>query len=132
MSAIGVLGTAARFALGGIRVLAGTTGLLAPAMIIGRFGDEDPVHNPAAIYGLRLFGVRTVLIGADLFRLEGRELERALRSAPLIHASDMATVLTLLKNKQLSPEGARPLLVLSGTNTLLAVLALVGSRRGRG
>ncbi len=132
MSAIGTLGTAARFALGGVRLLAGSTGLLAPAMIIGRFGDEDPAHNAAAIYGLRLFGIRTVLIGADLFRLKGPELDRALRAAPLIHASDMATVLTLMKNKQVSPASARPLLVLSGTNTLLAVLALLGSRRGRG
>ena len=130
MSAIGVLGTAARFALGGVRVLAGTTGLLAPAMIIGRFGDEDPAHNPAAIYGLRLFGIRTVLIGADLFRLEGRELERALRAAPLIHASDLATVLTLWRKDQVSSGQARPLAVLAGANTVLAVLALVGSRRG--
>jgi hypothetical protein len=132
VSAIGTLGTAARFALGGVRLVAGSTGLLAPAMIIGRFGDEDPAHNAAAIYGLRLFGVRTVLIGADLFRLTGPALDRALRVAPLIHASDMATVLTLVKNKQLSLDGARPLLVLSGANTLLAVLALLGSRRGRG
>ncbi len=132
MSAIGALGTAARFTLGGVRVLGGTAGLLAPAMIIGRFGDEDPAHNPAAIYGLRLFGVRTVLIGADLFRLEGRALERALRAAPLIHASDLATVLTLWRNGQVSSGQARPLAVLSGTNTVLAVLALVGSRRGRG
>jgi hypothetical protein len=130
--AIGTLGTAARFALGGVRLVAGTTGLLAPAMIIGRFGDENPAHNPAAIYGLRLFGIRSVLIGADLFRLRGRDLDRALRTAPLIHASDVATVLTLLRKKQISPESARPLLVLSGANTLFAVLALVGSRRGRG
>jgi hypothetical protein len=99
-------------------------------MIIGRFGDEDPAHNPAAIYGLRLFGVRTVLLGADLFHLEGRALERALRAAPLIHASDLATVLTLWRNGQVSSGQARPLAVLSGANTVLAVLALVGSRRG--
>jgi hypothetical protein len=132
VSAIGVLGTSARFALGGVRIVAGTVGLLAPGMIISRFGDEHPGRNPAAIYGLRLFGIRTVLIGADLFRLRGPDLDHALRAAPLIHASDTATVLTLWKNKQLSPDRARPLALLSGANTVLAVLALLGARRGRG
>jgi hypothetical protein len=131
MSAIATLGTTARFALGGVRLIAGTTGLLAPAMIIRRFGDGEPSANAAAIYGLRLFGVRTVLIGADLFRLHGRDLDRALRAAPLIHASDTATVLALQRNRQLSPERARPLALISGLNTVLAVTAYLASRRTR-
>ena len=131
MPAIETLGKTARYALGGVRILAGGTGLLAPAMIINRFGEENPSADAAAIYGLRLFGIRTVLIGADLFRLHGRELDRALRVAPLIHASDTATVLTLQRNKQLSPERARPLALISGVNTLLAVTAYLASRRRR-
>ena len=132
MPAIETLGKTARFALGGVRILAGGTGLLAPAMIINRFGEGNPSANPAAIYGLRLFGIRTVLIGADLIRLHGRDLDRALRAAPLIHASDTATVLTLLRrNKQLSPERARPLALISGLNTVLAVTAYLASRRSR-
>jgi hypothetical protein len=128
---IEALGKVARFALGAVRIVAGGTGLLAPAMIISRFGDGDPRANPAAIYGLRLFGVRTILIGADLFRLHGRDLDHALRVAPLIHASDTATVLTLQRNKQLSPERARPLALISGLNTALAVTAYLASRRSR-
>jgi hypothetical protein len=131
VSAIATIGTTARFALGGIRIIAGTTGLLAPAMIISRFGDSNPSANPAAIYGLRLFGIRTVLIGADLIRLRGRDLDRALRVAPIIHASDTATVLALQRNKQLSPERARPLALLSGLNTVLAVTAYLAARRSR-
>ena len=131
MSAIGTLGTTARIALGGVRILAGTTGLLAPAMIISRFGDSDPRANPAAIYGLRLFGIRTMLIGVDLIRLRGRDLDRALWAAPIIHASDTATVLTLQRSKQLSPERARPLALISGLNTVLAVIAYLASRRSR-
>ena len=131
MSAIGTLGTTARIALGGVRILAGTTGLLAPTMIIGRFGDSDPRATPAAIYGLRLFGIRTVLIGVDLIRLRGRELDRALWAAPIIHATDTATVLTLQRSKQLSPERARPLALISGLNTVLAVTAYAASRRNR-
>ena len=131
MAAIDTVGKTARFALGGVRLIAGTTGLLAPGMIISRFGGGNPASNPAAIYGLRLFGIRTVLIGADLFRLHGDELDRALRAAPIIHASDTATVLALLGNKQLSPDRARPLALISGLNTVLAVTAYLASRRSR-
>jgi hypothetical protein len=131
VSAIATIGTTARYALGGVRIIAGTTGLLAPAMIISRFGDGNPAANPAAIYGLRLFGIRTVLIGVDLIRLHGRDLDRALRAAPIIHASDTATVLALQRNKQLSPERARPLVLISGLNTVLAVTAYLAARRSR-
>jgi hypothetical protein len=131
VSAIATIGTTARYALGGVRIIAGTTGLLAPAMIISRFGDGNPAANPAAIYGLRLFGIRTVFIGVDLIRLRGRYLDRALRAAPIIHASDTATVLALQRNKQLSPERARPLLLISGLNTVLAVTAYLAARRSR-
>jgi hypothetical protein len=131
VTAIGALGTTARIALGGVRIVAGTAGLLAPTMIINRFGDSNPSANPAAIYGLRLFGIRTVLIGADLIRLHGRDLDRALWAAPIIHASDTATVLTLQRKKQLSPERARPLALISGVNTLLAVTAYLAARRSR-
>jgi hypothetical protein len=100
-------------------------------MIISRFGDANPTANPAAIYGLRLFGIRTVLIGADLIRLRGRDLDRALAVAPIVHASDTATVLALQRNKQLSPEHARPLALLSGLNTVLAVTAYLAARKSR-
>ena len=131
MPAMQTLGTTARYALGGVRILAGGTGLLAPAMIINRFGEDNPSANPAAIYGLRLFGIRTLLIGADLIRLRGRDLDHALRAAPLIHATDTATVLTLQRKKQLSPERARPLALISGLNTVLAVTAYLAARRSR-
>jgi hypothetical protein len=125
------VGNLARYTLGAIRIVAGSIGLLAPAVIIRRLGDDDPARNPAATYGLRLFGIRTVLLGVDLIRLRGRELERAVRAAPLIHASDTATVLALRQSRQLSPELARPLLLISGTNTALALIAYLTSLRGR-
>jgi hypothetical protein len=118
-----------RYALGGIRIVNGTLGLLAPALIQRRLGDLAPERNAAAIYGLRLFGVRTVLIGLDLFRLTGPALDNALRSAVLIHATDTATVLTLRRRKVLSPELARPLALISGLNTGLAVTAFLAHRR---
>jgi hypothetical protein len=131
VSAIGTIGKSARYALGGIRIVNGALGLLAPTVIQRRFGDDAPASNAAAIYGLRLFGIRTVLLGADLFRAPGPVLDRALRAAPLIHASDTATVLALRQGKQLAPEMARPLALISGTNTILAVIAFLAARRSR-
>jgi hypothetical protein len=131
VSATGTVARIARYGLGGVRIVAGASGLLVPTMIIRRFGDDAPAANPAAIYGLRLFGIRTVLIGADLIFQHGAVLDRAVRVAPLIHASDTATVAALWRSKQLSPELARPFLLISGTNTVLAVLALLFSRRSR-
>jgi hypothetical protein len=119
----------ARYALGGIRIVNGGLGLLAPALIQKRLGDLAPERNAAAIYGLRLFGIRTVLIGLDLIRLTGPALDNALQSAVLIHASDTATVLTLQRRKVLSPELARPLALISGLNTVLAVTAYLAHRR---
>jgi hypothetical protein len=123
--------TAARYALGGIRIINGAIGLVAPAVIQKRLGDTAPASNPAAVYGLRLFGIRTVVVGADLLRLRGDALTHAVRSAPLVHASDTLTVLTLLRKKQLAPELARPLALISGVNTLLAVTAFLTHRRRR-
>jgi hypothetical protein len=115
--------TAARYALGGIRVVNGTLGLLAPQVVIRRLGDTRPGADPAAVYGLRLFGIRTVVLGVDLFRLRHAELDRALRAAVLIHASDTATVLALWRGGQLTPAAARPLALVSGLNTALALTA---------
>jgi hypothetical protein len=129
VSAIASAGTAARYALGGIRVLNGALGLVAPAVIIRRLGDRAPATNAAAYYGIRLFGVRTIVLGADLFLLRGRELEGALRSAVLIHGSDTSTVLSLWRRRQLPPDLARPLALISGLNTALAVTAFLSRRR---
>jgi hypothetical protein len=131
VSALEKIGTGARNALGIVRFVNGAIGLVAPAVIMRRFGEDDPAGNPAATYALRLFGIRTVLIGADLLRKRGSELDHAVRVAPIIHASDTATVLALQRSKQLSPELARPLALISGANTLLAVLAFLAGRRRR-
>jgi hypothetical protein len=127
--ALGKVGTGARYALGVVRIVNGALGLFAPALIIGRFGGDAPASDAAAIYGLRLFGIRTMVIGADLLRLRGDALSHAVRSAPIIHASDTATVLALQRRKQLTPELARPLVLISGLNTALAVTAYITHRR---
>jgi hypothetical protein len=124
------VGQAARYALAGIRVVNGAVALITPGIIIGRFG-ESPSDDNAAVYGLRMFGVRTVLIGFDLFTLSGAPLRRALGQAVIIHASDTATAASLGVAGRVRPRTAVPLTLISAINTCLAVTAYLAARRDR-
>jgi len=118
----------ARYALAAIRITTGLVGLVAPSLIIRRFG-EDPEKDAAAIYGLRLFGVRTVLIGTDLIRQQGQPLEHTVSQAVIIHASDTVTAATLGTSGRLRPQMAIPITLISALNTVLAIAAWLASRR---
>ncbi|HYU77134.1 MAG TPA: hypothetical protein VEL31_31070, partial [Ktedonobacteraceae bacterium] len=50
----------ARILLAGIRLFNGATALFAPRLLARQFGDNP---NHAVIYVLRLFGVRTIIVG---------------------------------------------------------------------
>ena len=117
----------ARYSLAAIRIVNGLLALVAPSLIIKRFG-ENP-DDAAAIYGLRLFGVRTVLIGADLITQRGEALEHSIEQAVLIHASDTLTAATLGTSKRIRPQMAVPLTLISALNTALAVAAWVHLRQ---
>jgi uncharacterized protein YjeT (DUF2065 family) len=121
----------ARYALAAIRIVNGLLALVAPSLIIKRFG-ENPDNDAAAIYGLRLFGVRTVLIGADLITQRGEPLEHSINQAVLIHASDTLTAATLGTSKRIQPRMAVPLTLISALNTALAVAAWVHVRQEAG
>jgi len=118
----------ARYALAAIRIANGLLALAAPSLIIKRFGD-DPDKDAAAIYGLRLFGIRTVLIGADLITEQGQPLQHSISQAVVIHASDTVTAATLGTSGRLRPQMAVPITLISALNTALAVAAWVYSRR---
>jgi hypothetical protein len=124
------VGSAARYALAAIRVVNGGLALLAPGFIIGRF-DEPPSPDGAAVYGLRMFGIRTVLLGADLATVSGEPLRRALREAVIIHATDTAAVVLLGLTGRAKPRTAVPLALISLTNTALAVTACLAQRAER-
>jgi uncharacterized protein YjeT (DUF2065 family) len=121
----------ARYALAAIRIVNGLLAFVAPSLIIKRFG-ENPDNDAAAIYGLRLFGVRTVLIGADLITQRGEPLEHSINQAVLIHASDTLTAATLGTSKRIRPQMAVPLTLISALNTALAVAAWVHVRQEAG
>ena len=117
----------ARIWLALIRIFNGAAGLVAPSWLAKRFGME-PQATPAATYAFRLFGIRTVLIGADLLS-DDREVRRhavrehAARAALGIHASDTMTAGTLLLRGLVTKRAGIMLTAISGLNTFLALKA---------
>jgi hypothetical protein len=115
----------ARLLLGSIRLFNGVAALLVPEMSARRLGT-DPDANPAPIYPLRMFGVRTIVLGAELlFGSEETQL-RSMRIGRAIHASDTTAAALAGIRGQLPRRTALLLTGVSGLNTLLAFL---GSRR---
>jgi hypothetical protein len=112
----------ARYALGAIRLFNGTAALLAPETL-GRRVGVDPTANPAAVYVLRLFGVRTVYVGGELLLSRGEHLRDALRAAPAIHVSDTLAAIAAGRAGQLPAGSARTATIISSVNVLLALLA---------
>ena len=110
----------ARILLAGIRLLNGGAALFAPKLLARRFGD-DP--NSAVIYALRLFGVRTVIIGIELLVPDETVRANALRNAIPIHTSDTISAAFAGMQGQLPRRTSILLTALSGFNTTLAILA---------
>jgi hypothetical protein len=107
--------------LGGIRLFNGAAALMAPGSVARRLG-VDPDANPAPVYPLLMFGVRTVVLGAELLLpLKQDDRMRAMRIGILIHASDtLAAGLGGIRG-QLPRRTAALLTGVSAVNTALAV-----------
>jgi hypothetical protein len=113
----------ARITLAGIRLFNGVAALFAPATLARQLG-VDPAANPAALYALRLFGVRTVLIGAQLLLRDGGVRAHSLRVAPAIHALDASAALIAGERGHLPRRAATTAAIISSVNTVLAMVAL--------
>jgi hypothetical protein len=113
----------ARITLAGIRLFNGVAALFVPATLARGLG-VDPEANPAALYALRLFGVRTVLIGAQLLLRDGEVRAHSLRVAPAIHALDASAALIAGFRRQLPQRAATMAAIISTVNTVLAIVAL--------
>ena len=74
----------ARLALATIRLVNGTLALVAPNTLLRRLG-ADPNANKVAIYPMRMFGIRTVVLGVQL--LIDAPSPEADRFGVLIHAT---------------------------------------------
>lgn len=120
----------ARVALASIRLVNGALALFAPAVMLRRLG-ADPETNRVAVYPLRMFGVRTVLLGLDL--LTGGRTRRQGTTGVVIHATDAASAVTAGLRRQLPARVAVVAAAISLTNTALAlVIAGEGPNGGDG
>ena len=113
----------ARITLAGVRLFNGVAALFVPATLARQLG-VDPAANPAALYALRLFGVRTVLIGAQLLLRDDGVRAHSLRVAPAIHALDASAALVAGERGQLPRRAATTAAIISTINTVLAIVAL--------
>lgn len=122
------LSRGARRALGVVRLVFGTSALVAPQLLVRRI--EGPgASSPAAVYAFRMFGIRTVLLGRELLLGEpGPGLRRALAQAPVIHGADTVTATLLTASGQVPRRTGLSPVAVSLANTVLAVLAGPGGR----
>jgi hypothetical protein len=122
----------ARIALAAIRLFNGTAALVAPDELARRLG-VDPEQHPGVLYFVRLFGIRTVLIGAELLVRKGERRDEALKLAILIHASDTVAA-AMAASSQRGPSGGWTIVAISAVNTALALYASSGTsaKRKRG
>lgn len=111
----------ARVLLASIRLLNGGLALLAPGFLARQIG-VDPEANPGVMYVFRMFGMRTVLIGAELLVQTGKRRSEALHRAVLIHASDTLAAFLATQSSQF-PSKSRTIVWISALNTALAIIA---------
>jgi hypothetical protein len=104
-----------------IRLINGGLALFAPSWLIRRL-EIDPAAQPGMHYVFRMFGVRTIVIGADLW-LNSPGRARALRQGILIHGSDTTAAFIAFAFGQLPVRSALTAVGISLVNTMLAIIA---------
>lgn len=112
----------ARILLAGIRLFNGAAALFAPTLLARQFGT-GATANQAIIHVLRMFGVRTIVVGIQLLVPNEEIRATALRDAIPIHASDTLSAALVGIQGQVPGRVAIMLTAISGLNTILAVLA---------
>jgi len=112
---------AARRALAVVRIVNGGLGLLAPQFLLRRLGARP--EDTVGVYPFRMFGIRTVVMGAELLLAEGEERRRATRLAVLIHGTDTCSALVAGLRGNLPRRAAVTTTLISAVNTVLAVVA---------
>jgi len=115
------VGSAALRALAVIRIVNGLLALLFPAVLVRRTSEDPSDKSP--YYAFRMFGIRTVVIGADLLFLHGAALEHATQEAVIIHSSDTVCAVIGGLRGDLPRRAAHITVAISSLNTALAVLA---------
>jgi hypothetical protein len=129
-SGLHVLRERSHLILGVIRLFNGAVALASSDTAARRLGT-DPEANPAAIYPLRMFGVRTVFLGAELLVGDEATRRRSMKLGIAIHASDTVAAASGGIRGQLPPQVAILTTLISSVNTALAILGSLPPR-GRG
>ncbi|MCB5181559.1 hypothetical protein [Streptomyces antimicrobicus] len=114
--------TLARYSLGVVRLVNGVAALAAPQVVARSLGAD--VRQPALAHVMRMFGIRTVFIGAELLLLKDpQRIAEALRTATVIHTSDTLSAATAGRCGTLPPRAAKIATTISAVNVLLSLLA---------
>jgi hypothetical protein len=111
----------ARITLAGVRILNGSLGLLAPGLLAGRMGAQ--AEAGAAVYAFRMFGIRTILIGADLLARDPNVRRHAVRLAVLVHVSDTLSAISAGVRHEVPRRAAMTATAISSLNVVLSLLA---------
>jgi len=114
------LGAAALRTLAAIRLVNGAIALLAPGVLVRRTSPHP--HSTDPNYAFRMFGIRTVVLGADLLLLTGEDQARARNQAVLIHAVDTVSAMVGGVRGDQPSRIARMTIGISAINTVLAVI----------
>ena len=117
----------ARVLLAGVRLTMGTAGLLAPDLVIRRLAI-DPATQSGMRYPLRMFGIRTVLIGAELLTADTPRRWHAERLAPVIHGSDTVSALLAWRRDDLPRRAGATATAISAVNLVLSIVNLRSHR----
>jgi hypothetical protein len=113
-------------ALAGIMLVNGTLGVFAPRFLIRSLGIR-PEIQPGMVYVFRMFGIRTLFLAVDLFRLPDQR-GRSLREGVIVHGIDMTAALACAALGQLP---WRKGLLVAGISFFNTALAIAGARAYR-
>ena len=112
---------AARITLAGIRIFNGASALLAPKSLSRRLGVDE--SSEPMSYPFRMFGVRTILMGADLLSKDPAVRRHAVKMAVVVHACDTVSAFSTGVTGALPRRGAATATAISALNVVLAVIA---------
>jgi hypothetical protein len=118
----------ARVLLAGVRLTMGSAGLLVPDLVIRRLAI-DPATQPAMRYPLRMFGIRTVLIGADLLSTSDSRRQHAELVAPVVHGSDTVAALLARRRGDLPAKAGAMVTAISAGNLAMSLVTLASRPR---
>jgi len=119
-----------RKTLAGIRIFNGAAGLFAAGRMAEQLGGELG-EDKRFVYPARMFGIRTLILGLDLFTLRTSDASarRVLSQAVLIHATDTAAAAYAGRRGELPAKAAKVTTAISAVNTALALVSLAGYLR---